>query len=99
MTSLQAKILSILSGIDEASIRIEISKTIFYLFEIYRSGRASDEDILQDLFEVSKTIVTLKGLAVTPEEIQQKGMELAKDLLNTFKVNCLYRRVASKRHA
>jgi len=99
MTSLQAKILSILSGIDEASIRIEISKTIFYLFEIYRSGKASDEDILQDLFDVSKTIVTLRGLAVTPEEIEKKSMEIAKDLLNTFKASSLYRRVASRRHA
>lgn len=90
--SLQAKILNLLSGIDDPGIRIEISRTIYYLYNVYKNNIASEESIKNDLMEICLLIVQEKEPALSPEDQKKKAEKLANEILNAFKLETLTRR-------
>ncbi|RLC76724.1 MAG: hypothetical protein DRJ03_28090 [Chloroflexi bacterium] len=90
--SLQAKILNLLSGIDDPGIRIEISRTIYYLYNVYKNNIASEESIKNDLMEICLLIVQEKEPTLSPEDQKKKAEKLANDILNAFKLETLTRR-------
>ncbi len=90
--SLQAKILNLLSGIDDPGIRIEISRTIYFLFNIYKNNMAPEESIKNDLMEICLLIVQTKEPTLSPEEQKKKAEKLAEDIMNAFKLETLTRR-------
>jgi len=94
--SLQAKILNLLSGISDPGIRMEVSKTIMFLFNVYRSGVASEDDIKSDLVEICTTVIAEKEPTLSPEEIKKKAEKMAQEILNAFKLESITRRAMTK---
>jgi len=94
--SLRVKILRLLSDIDDPSLRLEISRTIMFLFEVWRSGNASEEEILSSLYEVAYTIVSYKEPLLTEEDKRNKAREIANDIMNSFKMESLFPRMFRK---
>jgi len=94
--SLQAKILNLISGIDDPGLRIEISRTIYYLYNVYVSGAAPEESIRNDLIEICTLIVSEKEPTLLPDEQKKKAEKLANELLNAFKLESMSRRTIAK---
>ena len=83
--SLFNKIMNLISGFTDPSIRIEIARTIRYLFEVWLSRRAPEEEIANSLLEVCTTIVELREPYLSPDEIREKAEECAKEIYKAFK--------------
>jgi len=94
--SLHAKLLNLLSGIDDPSIRIEISKTIFYLYNVYASGGASEDDIRNDLVEIATMIVEEKNPTLSPDDKKKLVETIVNDLLRAFKMESMMKRSMMK---
>ena len=94
--SWQNVVLSLLSDVDDPHIRMEVMRSINFLFQVYQTGRVTDDQILNDLFEVCLTIIQYKHPDLTPEEQVQKAKEYAERLLEEFRVASITRRLLGK---
>jgi len=94
--SLQAKILSLLSGIDDPATRIDIASTIRYLFEVYVHGQASDADVKRSLVEICTDVLMYSHPELTPPEIKKKSEELAEEFMRAFRIEGLRIRALSR---
>lgn len=90
--ALRDKILSLISDIDDPSLRLEISRTITFLYEVWRSGSVSEEEILSSLYEVAYTIVSYKMPFLTEEDKRSKAREIAEDIMRSFRMESLFPR-------
>jgi len=97
--SLRVKILRLLSDIDDPSLRLEISRTIMFLFEVWRSGNASEEEVLSSLYEIAYTVVSYKEPLLMEEDKRNKAREIAEDLMRSFKMESLFPRMFRKMRA
>ena len=88
--------LSLVSDVDDPTIRIEVLRTINFLYQVYQTGRVTDDQIYNDLFEVCLTIIRYKHPDLTPEEQAQKAKEFAERLLEEFRIGSLTRRTLGK---
>ena len=91
------KILSLLSGIDDPSIRLEVLRTVQYLYEVYASGQASEDEIRNDLIEVLLTVITAKHPELTQEEARKMAEEMANSIMIDFKMTTMTRRLMRMR--
>lgn len=94
--SLQAKILNLVSGIDDPTIRIEVSRTIYYLFSVYQSGKVPEENIVQDLYEICLTVIVNKHPELSQEEAKNRAKQLAHEILNAFRIETMLRRTIGR---
>ena len=94
--SLQAKILNLLSGISDPGIRMEISKTIFYLYNVYVSGSVPEEEIRNDLREICTLVISEKEPTLSPDELKKKVDKMVDDLIRAFKLESMTRRTMLK---
>ena len=90
--ALRDKILSLISDIDDPSVRLEVSRTIMFLYEVWRSGSVSEEEILSSLYEVAYTIVSYKMPFLTEEDKRNKAREIAEDIMRSFRMESLFPR-------
>jgi len=88
--SLQAKILSLISGIDDPEIRMEIARTIYFLFDVFRSGNVKEDEIYQALFDVALTVVNYKEPFLPDDEKRKKAGQIADELYSMFKMQSLF---------
>ena len=91
--SLHNLIINLISGITDPRARSEIAATLRYLYEVYASGRAGVEEIRNDLFEVCSLILSLTRADLTEEEIRNEAWKYADELLRSFKLESLRRRM------
>ncbi|RLG61370.1 hypothetical protein DRN86_00035 [Candidatus Geothermarchaeota archaeon] len=89
--SLQNKILSLVAGIDDPATRLEIARTILFLYEVYRTGRASDEDITKALYDVALTIIKFREPYLPDEEKREKAGKIADELFELFRMESLFK--------
>ena len=87
----QGIVQSLLSGVDDPTIRIEVARTINYLRIAYMHG-APEDQILNDLYEVCLTVIRLTKPELTDEQAKEKAMEFAQRLLDSFKLGSLLKR-------
>jgi len=55
--SLQAKILSLLSGITDPALRMDIASTINFFSQLYESGEVDENRIRNELWEVCFNVI------------------------------------------
>jgi len=96
MSSLQAKILNLLSGIDDPGIRIEISRTIYYLFQVFQSRPELEDQIKHDLLEICFTVYQYRFPDRTVEELKNMADKCADDILRAFRIESMMRRVVTR---
>jgi len=88
--TVQALIMSLIAGIQDTRTRLEVARTIHYLHEVYKTGRASEAEIKKSLFEVALTVIKYKDPMLTDEEAKEQAKEWAEKLMNEFKMESMF---------
>ncbi len=94
---LQEKILSLMKGIDDPAMRMEVFRSIQFLFEVYTTGEVSEEEILDDLVDIAATVLSMKHPEKTEEQIMEEAKKLAGELMAHFRAETITRRLLAKR--
>lgn len=94
--SLQAKILNLIGGIKDPSVRIDVASTINYLFSLYCSGTVREDEIRRSLLEVCMDVITVTYPDLTLEEIRKKSEVLVDEFIKAFRVESTVRRMFSR---
>jgi len=94
--SLQAKILSLISGITDPTMRIDVASTINYLFQIWLGGNVREEEIRGSLFEVCFDVISGVHPELTEEEVRGIASDMTKEFMRIFKVEGLTRRMMAR---
>lgn len=88
---LEQKIMNLISGITDPAIRLEIARTIVFLFEVWTMGKVREEEIMRDLKDIAYTVITYKNPLLTEDEARRKAEDLAKDIFRVFRLESMYR--------
>jgi len=90
--SLQAKILSLISGISDTVVRVDVASTINFLYEVYASGRAKGEEVRRELYAVCSDVVSGVHPELSEEELLNMDIdELWRRIEKAFGVNDIRR--------
>lgn len=94
--SLAQRIMKLVGGIKDPVLRIDVASSINFLADVYTSGRASKDEVLQDLREVCYEVLK-KTMPGQPDEvIKEVADKEANELLEAMKIVSLRRRLTSK---
>jgi len=93
---LQDKINKLIEGLPDPRDRVNVASTIYYLLGIFSTGKVSDEEIRNDLYEICRDVYSITMVDSTVEEITKKAKDTAEDLLRTFKLASIVQRAMSK---
>jgi len=94
--SLQAKILSLISGITDTVVRVDVASTINYLYEVYASGRVKGEEVRRELFAVCSDVVSGVHPELSEEEVRRIANGMADEFMRIFRVESLRRRIMAR---
>ena len=94
MTTVQQVIMNLLSGIEDAAVRIDIARTLMYLFNVYASGRVSEEEVRQSVEEIVRDIVKYKHPELSPDELKRIVKQHADQIMQAFRLSTTFRRTA-----
>jgi len=94
--SLQAIILSLLDGISDPLIRSDIASTIYFLRDMYISGRISNDELKAELTNIVNEILDATQPDLLPDEKKKKVDMLANQLFRAIKMETLRRRMYTK---
>jgi len=94
--SLQAMILSLISGIKDPTLRIDIASTVNYLFGLFQAGAATEGQIRDSLYEILYDVIRATYSDLTDEEVKKKAATLTDQFMRTFKVESVKRRVMTR---
>lgn len=90
--SLQAKILTLLAGVNDPTLRLDVATTINYLLNVYISGNADEKEIYTSIYEVCKDVLTVKHPDLTSEEIEKIAKDFTNDFIALFRIQRVTRR-------
>jgi hypothetical protein len=96
MSTLAQKINSLISGLGDPRVRIDVAQTINFLFGVYCQGKVTDGEVKNDLFEICYTVVKESVPNITEDEIRARADALAEDFLRTFRVQSLSKRLTNR---
>jgi len=94
--SLQVKILNLISGMVDPTVRIGISSTINYLFQIFTSGTVREDDIRDSLYEVFIDVLKVKSPELTDEEVKKKARGMVEEFILAFRLESTARRTYAR---
>lgn len=97
MSSIQRVILNLISGIEDPSIRMEVGKTITYLYSVYESGEVRDDEIRRSLEDVVDTIVRAKHPELEKDERRAMVRRMVDEIMQAFRLQSIFRRTAGRR--
>lgn len=82
-------VLSLVADITDPAIRMDVSATLYYLRDVYLSGRAKEDEILESIIEVVDTVLSVKLRGLTKEERLKRVREIADDLFKALKLETM----------
>jgi len=88
--TVHAVILSLLSGIEDTHTRLEVARTIHFLHEVYKTGKAPESEIRKSLFEIALTVIKYKEPMITDEEAKEEASKWADRLMAEFKMESMF---------
>jgi len=94
--SVQAKILNLLSGITDPTVRMDIASTVNYLFSIYSGGHANEDEIRNSLYEVCLDVISVTHPELIEEEVRKKSRTMVEEFMRAFKLESTMRRMFSR---
>lgn len=95
MPSLHQMVLNLISGIDDPSIRVEVSRTIFYLYNIYASG-VEESEVRDGLEDVVRTVLRAKFPDMEKEEFKAMVKRTVDEFMQAFRLTTMLRRTISR---
>ncbi|MEM2529111.1 MAG: hypothetical protein QXG40_06910 [Ignisphaera sp.] len=94
--SLMEKIKVVMDLFSDVAMRLDIAQTITFLFDVYSHGKANEDQIRDDLFDLFLTLANVARPDLLPEERKKIASQLTEDFMNTFKLEGARRRMMSK---
>ena len=94
--SLQAKIYELIRDLKDPMMRIDVASSITFLADVYRLGRASEEDIYNDLIDVCMAVFKNTMPDAAEDELRRMAEEKAKEFLDIIRITGTARRISRK---
>lgn len=94
--SLQAKILDLISGFNDPTLRVDVSATINYLFQLYASGSAAEDRIRDSVYEVCYDVIRAKAPDLTDEEVRERARQMTEEFMRAFRLESALRRTMAR---
>jgi len=82
-------VLSLVADITDPAIRMDVSATLYYLRDVYLSGRVKEDEILESIIEVVDTVLSVKLRGLTKEERLERVREIADELFKALKLETM----------
>jgi len=94
--SLHNLITSLISSLKDPVARMDIASTIRYIFDVFSSGGANENQVRDALYDVIVDVLSATRFDLTDEEIKKKAASLTDEFIRAFRVESVRRRVLSK---
>jgi len=82
-------VLSLVADITDPAVRMDVSATLYYLRDVYLSGRVKEDEILESIIEVVDTVLSVKLRGLTKEERLERVREIADELFKALKLETM----------
>lgn len=96
MPTIQQVILNLISGIDDPVIRVEVSKTLMFLYNVYASGKVSEGEVKKSVEEVVRKVLKAKHPELEPEQLKILVKQTTEEIMDAFSLQSIFRRTAVK---
>lgn len=90
------RIMKLISNIKDPVLRIDIASSINFLADVYTSGRASREEVMQDLRELCYEVFKKAAPDQPDEVLKERAEREAEELLEAMRIVSFRRRLTSK---
>jgi len=77
----QAKVLKVLEGITDPELRSNVSSTVFFLLDVYATGKVEEAEVKRDLTDIFKDVIAYKHPEMPPPQVLEEARKIAEDLL------------------
>jgi len=94
--SLQAVVLSLLDGIVDPSIRSDIATTIYFLRDVFLSGKIKPNELKSELVDIVSTVVDITHPDLLPDEKKKKVDMIVDQLYRAIRMSTLKMRMMGK---
>lgn len=94
--SLMQKVKVVMDMFSDTAMRLDIAQTLTFLFDVYANGKASEEEVRKDLYELFLTITNTARPDLPPDEKRKIAEKLSDDFIDTFKLESAMRRMLLK---
>jgi len=94
--SLQARIVNLIAGIIDPTVRIDVASTINYLFAVYADGSLEENEVRNALREVCMDVISALYPELTEEEVRKKVSSMVEEFMRAFKLESTMRRMLSR---
>lgn len=94
--SLQAIVLSLIDGINDPAVRSDIASTIYFLRDLYLSGRINPEELKAELVNVVSTVIDVTQPDLLPEEKEKKVNMLVDQLYKAIRLETMKGRLTTR---
>jgi len=94
--SLQAKILSLIAGITDPVVRVDVASTINFLFDVYAGGGIKEDELRSELYSICVDVISGVHPELTEEEVRRISRTTAEEFMRIFKVESLRRRIMTR---
>ena len=94
MPTVQQVMMNLLSGIEDTEVRMEVARTLMYLSYVYASGRVPEEEVEKSVYEVVHTVLKIKHPELDPEELKRRVKKWVEEVMDAFRTQSLFRRIA-----
>jgi len=94
--SLQVRIINLIAGITDPTVRIDVASTINYLFTIYADGIIEEREARNELRDVCTDVVSMLYPEFTEEEIRKRVASMVDEFMRAFKLESTVRRMMAR---
>jgi len=94
--SLQAKILKLIAGVTDPTVRIDVASTINYVFGIYVDGTIDEREARNALRDICMDVVSATYPELTEEEVRKKVSSMVEEFMRAFKLESSMRRMLGR---
>jgi len=94
--SLQAKILNLIAGVADPTVRIDVASTINYVFGIYVDGTIDEREARNALRDICMDVVSATYPELTEEEVRKKVSSMVEEFMRAFKLESSMRRMLGR---
>ena len=93
--SLNAKILSLLSGIVGVNDRVGIAGSIFYICDLYLDGHINEDKARDEIYDICFNVLRAVNFDLTDDEVKKKANMMTEEIMRAVKLEGARRRLFS----
>ena len=94
--SLQAKILSLLSGIVGVGDRVGIAGSIYYIADLYLGGHITEDQARTELYDICYSVIRATNFDLTEDEVRKKANRMVEEIMVAVKLEGMRKRILSR---